>query len=308
MRQAAITKLIIWSAVAVLLIAVLTAGLLTGGFFLPFLSFSGISSGGFYENSADYTIGSYISDTAITDLEIHWSAGRVILEMTESDTLTATESGNSSEETTMRYLLRDGKLILRDYPTTPWFHWNTSSLTGKVLTVKIPQSMELSRLIVNAVSAESSVSGIGVYTLELDTVSGGVKLENATLRDLKLDTVSGQIDIRNVTAAKVEIDTVSGDVSYQGNTGALEFSTVSGDLNMVTTSLPAILEIDSTSGRATLTGETEDGFILDFDSVSGDFECDYPVRKTNGTYICGNGIGDYEFDSVSGDLIIRQPA
>ena len=145
------------------------------------------------------------------------------------------------------------------------------------------------------VSVDFEVRVPAGVTFEGRTVSGDV--EALGLRsDVEARTVSGDVDVSTTGVARG--GTVSGSVDIEMGSldwRRLEFSTVSGD---ITVRLPAGLDAE-----------------IDFESLTGDFDSDFPVdverqrKRFVGSELSGT-IGDggrrLSFHTVSGDVELRR--
>lgn len=142
----------------------------------------------------------------------------------------------------------------------------------------------------NNVSGTTDINTLRAQSLDIDTVSGGVKGE---LLEGSLD-VNGVSSSVNVTGLsdKVKIDTVSGRVILQFN------------------ELTEEVKVDTTSGRIEFTIPEDSEFYVHFDSVSGNFKCDMPVnivRQKGGDfegYVGSESSTNIDVDSVSGSFKI----
>ena len=105
----------------------------------------------------------------------------------------------------------------------------------KSLTVKIPQSTasSLTELKIDSASSEVSVTGITLTKkLNIDNVSGEIKLNNITAQTLDIDTASGSIAADGITVDVLKADTVNGDISANGAIKRIESDATSGAVNI----------------------------------------------------------------------------
>ena len=105
----------------------------------------------------------------------------------------------------------------------------------------------------------------------------------------------------------LEIESVSGDVSLNKiNAEDLLFDSVSSSFTATLLPQTKNIEIDQVSGDVMLTmPKDNEGFVLEFDSISGDLISDFDTRRIDGKIVCGSlqtAQLDIEFSSVSGDL------
>ncbi len=146
MKTSAVIRIITWSVVAVLLLALLLAGL-TGGLTRLFGSWGwdwDWNWGGYsYSNSERYSAGSgSVSMQGIEDIQIDWTSGEVIVKTHEGSDITFSETGNySDEDLKMHYLVEDGKLTIRY--SASGMGWNIFNNINKKLEVNLPGELML---------------------------------------------------------------------------------------------------------------------------------------------------------------------
>lgn len=287
-RTGAIVRLIVFLLTAIILSALLMAALAwDGGFSFSFGGFS-------YKNADEYTEGSgeiSIAPDSIHEIEINWTSGSVTLEESGTNKLTVSEKGAEDSDSTLRYLVKNGKLTIQ-FAKSRTFGF--IRLPKKDLTVKIPKNI-----------AELSA-------LDLNVVSSDTHLTNISVKEIKFNSVSGDLDAKNVVCSKLDADTVSGDVSFihssemSGTVNTFEINTVSGETTINTQNAPDSVDCDSVSGDVTIAFANCDGFTADYDKVSGKFTSDFPIREVSDEKIYGNGKARFSLDTVSGNVRIEK--
>lgn len=289
MKRGAIARLVIWSLTALLLTGLLVSVLVfrsVGGDFRDW-DFSIGPSGYTYKNASDYTAGGGEIYDAVSAIEVNWISGSINIEAYDGDSLQISETGAEGSEEQLRYLVRNGRLIIQYRKSG--FNWFFSKTHKKSLTVKVP--------------AETAA---GLLKLETDSVSAQVKISGITAADCDISNVSGDITLDNVKLGRLDFDTVSGDLTASGEINAFESDSTSGTVNVSTAVTPGKIESDSVSGDVIFAIPSDSGFRVEFDSVSGDFDSDFPLKKQGDKYISGSGAAEYEADTTSGDFIIRE--
>ena len=132
--------------------------------------------------------------------------------------------------------------------------------------------------------------------LTASTISGNVAIKKAIARGLTLSTVSGSIGIEDATCERVESQAVSGDVWFSGE---LEPN--------------GRYELSSHSGSVKVAIGSKTGFQVDASSFSGGIRTDLPLnvdgmrksgRSLQGRY--GNGSAILDLNSFSGSIIITK--
>jgi DUF4097 and DUF4098 domain-containing protein YvlB len=126
---------------------------------------------------------------------------------------------------------------------------------------------------VKTASADTEIEG-HLRTLDVNGVSGDVRVRGEISDDATVRTVSGDIELERVDG-DLSVQTVSGDARVRGTAGSVEAKSVSGDIRL----------------EALTAGETR------FSSVSGDIEIG----------IAAGSMLDVDAGSTSGDLASEVP-
>lgn len=133
------------------------------------------------------------------------------------------------------------------------------------------------------------------------TTSGKIHV-SGSFREFSAESTSGDIDAQ-IHAEQADFDTISGKLTISGAIGDLEAESVSGQVEFTASgNAPQTLDISTTSGAVALTLPENAGFTMDFDTVSGNFDSDIAISLQKNRYICGDGSGNYEIETVSGSL------
>lgn len=116
MKNSALLRIIIWSIVLVILLAV--TGLAIAGFFGfdSIISFDGISIGNSYryKDADSYLTGEFsIEAPSIKSIDLEWVAGSVDISVGEGDKIVVSESGYNDEDERLRYRIKDGKIDIK---------------------------------------------------------------------------------------------------------------------------------------------------------------------------------------------------
>ena len=308
MKKSAIVRIIVWSLTALILVGVMV---LVMAFSANFqwddmenfnLGFVGES----YSNSGEYEVGSASFSENIKDIKIHWTSGSVTIETYDGDTLEISEEEISDSDWQMRHRLRDGKLTIRFKKSSGF--WSFGRTPKKQLTVKIPEKMldGMNTLSVDGVSAKVSVSDVVLSKkLQIDTVSGDVTLSDVQVREFEMDSVSANLTATRFTVNEFDFDTVSGNATIDGSVEKVKFDTTSGNLKVTSSVVPGEIDFSSISGDCRLDIPEGKGFTAELDTVSGKIDCDFPTINKGKKIVSGNGAAEFDFDTVSGDVVIR---
>jgi Putative adhesin len=155
------------------------------------------------------------------------------------------------------------------------------------LRVQIPKGSELD---VTTVSADVTSDGVqGVQRLR--TVSGDIAAELGPA-DLEVKSVSGDVKLRgHGQPAQLTVGTVSGDVHLDHGAGALEATTVSGEITASLDSAHSV-RAHSTSGDLRIDARLGSGADFEAQTVSGDVKVRAPSA---------DGF-QYDVATLSGDI------
>lgn len=152
--------------------------------------------------------------------------------------------------------------------------------------------------------------GLEAGRLAVRTVSGNLELDRALCGEVVYKSVSGDLDASDM-AGSVQAETMSGDLEVSGSVQSVKLSTASGDITVDSTTAPQSMELRSKSGDCQAAFPGGEGFTLQFETVSGDLDSDFPLvgpigaRSGEAIYLDG-GQRSYRMASVSGDLTLRQ--
>lgn len=290
MKASAIIRIVIYLILLAFLVSIFALGMYwhqTGS--LPWnldLHLGGISFGGYtYRNSGAYSVGAdKIDPTGITRLEINWMDGAVNILPNTGNQIQLTEDTSLAYEDQLRYLVSEDTLIIQyAAPRTGLYQLNDN----KQLTVALPESVAQN-----------------LQEIQVDAVSANVHMQDITANTCDIDNVSGDYEITGCDFGQLVFDSVSGRCNLTGSARKLELDTMSGNITLNLTNAPQEISMDTVSGDLSLTLPEGTGFTAEFDSVSGDLNCNQPMTKKGDQYICGNGAVEIEADSVSGDLIL----
>ena len=179
--------------------------------------------------------------------------------------------------------------IYVDYPRLSGiFSWNETELT-----ITMPKDMDDRKLVYTSVSGDVDIAtGLEVREVSVNTTSGDVQVSDITCEEFRSGTVSGRLDIKGYVENEIRVETVSGDTDIRifGRTEYIDVDSVSGDVDIFL--------------------EDNMEFKFNFDTVSGDFDCEFPVYAQGGKndrngYTDENADLDIDINTVSGDLRIR---
>ncbi len=306
MKNSAIVRIVIWSAVIVLLI-VAAVVMVNGGW--GFSTGAGIGSVYKYSDSSSYSIGDFSANAdEISSIDIEWISGSVNISEYDGDDIEVTEDGFEDEDTKLRYRIKNGKLYIRFVKSG----WRNGIIFGvgklsleKDLTILVPKGKQLRELDMELVSSSVEVNGISADDVDIDTVSGAVNIENLITNDIDIEGVSGAITLKDITARTVDIDHVSGKIEFSGAVREIDFNTVSGGITAEFSEVPEIVSIDAVSG-STHIRMPKTGISAEIDSVSGNVYAFGNKFGKSGEFTVGDGYMKLNVDTVSGGVEIKE--
>ena len=220
----------------------------------------------------------------VTEIQIKWIAGSIRV---EPGKVTAIEFQETESEMPLKYSLQNGQLKILFSEDVKTLMSLKKISTQKDLTITVPEGWAGKKLDIENISSETRISGLNLEKVEYEGVSGDFLLEGC------------QVD-------QAEVETVSGDARIESDVRELECETVSGDGTLITHSQPEKLSLNTVSGQMKMELPENIGFTLDFDSLSGKLNCDFPTTKDGSQYTCGSGACQMEIETVSGDAEISK--
>jgi hypothetical protein len=295
MKTSALIRIFVYSFIALVLTGVLVWGI-GGNHNINFFSFniSNLFGGsGISYNDDEYKIGDgEVPKDQVSEIQVNWTAGDVKVVPYIGDTagrdviFFSEESGTQLEEDyEMRYKVEDGVLKIMFAKPNVKFQGIFKSL-DKDLTINVPIDTILS-------------------DVTIDTVSANIDLESIHADLFDLATVSGDIDCALLIADSMEAETVSGKILWSEATfGTVSAESVSGEVKVAFLTMPTNIQIETVSGAMTLGLPENDGFKVDYDKVSGDFDCEFDVKINKNMAMYKNGENKISLETVSGNMKI----
>lgn len=299
MKRNAITRIIIWSVVIVVLLAAMCAIMfdVSRSRHHMYTDFASVTSPiEAVEVVPDETSvyvpvsneRSTFSASEVREIEIEWVAGDILIQPHDTDTITVRQDGTTDSSYAMVYSCKDGKLKIQFCEDSVMNKLNIgfNTTVSKDLTIYVPRDWECK-------------------SLEIDAASANVEVNDMVIREVEIDTASGTCAFENCTVGEIDIDSASGDVRFIGSLDILECDAASANVYAVLSNVPSRLDMDSMSGDLDITLPTDAGFTLRMDAMKSDFSSDFETALKNGSYVCGDGACRINVDAMSGNVIIR---
>lgn len=276
MKKNALSRIIIFSILTLVLITALICGLL----FRDSIHFGGTFHG--IKNGIQAEQMQFDADQ-IREIEILWVAGNIAMAPSAGSTVSYQTDGAVSSHPTV-YLLSGDKLTIAFCEKGDL----GARVPRKSLTISVPDDCCYARVTV-------------------DSVSSKISLTNLAADDMTLNTVSGDCTLTNCSMKSVELNTVSGELHYEGSIDTLKCRGVSADCYLNLANAPRKLQFDTVSGNHTLILPDFCGFTARIESLSGKFSSEYATSVNGDKSVYGDGACSIAMDSMSGSLTIQKP-
>ena len=240
-----------------------------------------------YDSAEKYTPGDWAQTVLITSIDIEWISGKVEILPHYYGYLAVSESSESalSNDTTMHWYY-DGE-TLRIKPGASGV--SKDSIPEKNLTVYVPVGYSFSDIDIVTSEAEVSVSESGANFVDIKTGSGKVDLQlDGKSQEISVKTISGEVTVSGSASRRVNIETVSASASV--------YNTLTPDTTLM----------KSVSGNITYYLDGDEGFTLKYSTESGSFNNQFAATEKNGEYIVGDGVGNINIETVSGNIKVNK--
>lgn len=193
MKSNAITRIILYSILIVLLLGILVLALCGG-----FSAFGG-QSGEFNSTQASFNAAS------IQDLEIDWAAGTITIQPGDTDQIVISESGYFTQRYAMVCREKNGTLSIDHSSPGFWF----GSAPSKDLTITVPADWVCKELELDGAALEISINDLSIGSLDVDGAANEITF-TGSLDSLDCDGASCELTLTCVNKPKsIELDGAS---------------------------------------------------------------------------------------------------
>lgn len=295
MKTNAIIRIIIFSIVICILLALLIGGIHWGSGGFGFFRFKSDAMApvtdiddmdGVDGPPSNATHSSGFADASTLDkLSIDWVSGTITIRPGDTDTILYEETGVTDSEYRMVVKEKGGTLHLQYCKDGFRLSWPFN--LSKDLTVTVPRDWVCREL-------------------EIDAASATVEMEDLTVQEFDLNTASGACKMVNCELTEVSVDTASGDVDFSGTLQSFECNSASARITLVLDNVPKQIEVDTASGDVDLTLPADAGFTAQVDGMSTHFSSEFSTTTQNSRYVCGDGKCAIQVDAMSADVTIRK--
>ena len=244
----------------------------------------------------------------IKNLEIEWVSGNVKIIRGEGKNITFSESDPDGIDTDDRlYYTIDGNTLKIECCDSGKIQIGININGGcgnKELVLMIPQDMLLMDINVDTTSADVEMAGIvAERDIIVCTTSGDLNISETGCEAAFLDSTSGKLDFSGASR-EVHANTISGKIAFSGDCNEFEADSTSGKVEAAFSHMPDELDIETVSGAVRLDLPGDAAFKLEYDTVSGSMDCEFPVIMYDGAYFVNDGGTEIDVDTTSGNLKI----
>ena len=200
-------------------------------------------------------------------------------------------------------------MLFRSELTLPRRYWDFLQLSTVNGDVELDEGLEAGRLSIKATSGDIRFTQVNCEQIVFKSASGDLE-GSGIMGSIHAETSSGDVRLEGAMGA-VRTGTSSGDIDITGSVQELRCISASGDVQVRTTVVPQRLEVSSKSGDCEIYMPGGEGFVLQFSTVSGDLDTDFPLvgpvgaRSGEAIHLDGGG-RTFHITSVSGDISLRQ--
>ena len=295
MKRNAIVRIILWSIVLLVLLALFFALIyVPGGNFLkreekPEASMVPVPIIEQQDNSQLPMNIAKADPSQIHEMAVEWAAGSIRILPKDITEIRITEEGTNQSQKPMVWKVRDGKLAIQ-YAESKKVSLGINTQWDEIskdLLIEVPKNWQCD-------------------SLEVTAAAASLEVKDLTIREMEFDGASGRCVFDNCTVEKLDLDTASGNVHFTGSLQQMDFDTASADILLELSNVPRSLDMDTASGNLDVTLPADAGFTVTLDSLSGDFESDFDTTMRGGSYVAGNGRCRIDVDAMSGDVTIRK--
>ena len=285
MKANAITRIIVWSLVIIVLAGILCTFLLKE-------TDRDNRNATAADPAAETAHGEAICIDAdsISNIKIEWAAGDItIVKKDYIPTIRIVEEVPADSRYQM-IVKTNGQTLKLQFceESTSLFGIGNHSVISKDLTIEVPEYWTCQEL-------------------ELDVAAANLEIHKLAITDVDIDGASGTCNFVNCMVSNLDIDTASGDVTFQGYLDSLDFDAASANFIGEFQNTPKSIDMDSMSGSLDIALPEDCGYSLTMDGMSTRFSSDFQGTEIrNGTHIYGDGRCRIQADGMNVDVNIRK--
>lgn len=282
------------------------------------LSFSSCYKPGQYKVSFHYDSSAYLSGEVyyldeIENVDIHWISGSINFAYRDDDVYQIDIKEELKGVESLKDVLDIRLVRSAIIDKTLKIYFCASGETYfpqnfyKNLTVTLPKDLSLNHIFTHSIDSEDNFSSLVCSSYDLYSVSGNINVNNINADEINIESVSASINANDVSLNnKLNVNSVSGEIDINKvKATELNIESVSSSLKMK--EITGYIDIDTTSGNTTYSLKENEGFFVNFSSVSGSFSSNTQYQRNDNEYsLTGEIITYINCDTVSGSIAINK--
>lgn len=308
MKKSAKNRIIVWSIVSGLLIAVLVLGIINiqniATFAVTPINIANI------KNLDDYVSGeAEFERDKIVSLDVNWASGEINVSRGDTDKVVISEDSDSEnvDDRMCWYLHNNGTLsIYSSKKSNVFFGLSFDKNKSKNLNIELPANMSFDDLHISSANADINVEFAIAEKVIVENATGNIDIKGIESDNVDITNVSGRIDVTCEKAREVSVSSVSGQINVKGDYREIDTESVSGSTNVYAGKDIISIDSDAVSGSIDVSVSNEiSGFIAEYESVSGSFDCDFNGKSNVDEFVYGDGKVEINLETVSGSMSVK---
>ena len=270
-------------------------------------------------DEAEYTV--KVADTKVIKIDFVSEEVEIVMSNEEDIRIVQATSYNLKEEDRLR-IKSSGKIINIDKKKINYsFNFLDGLNKSETITIYIPknfnkdlevktvsgsinlQDLQLEKIRCSSTSGYIKIEDLQIQEeLNLKSVSGDITLNQVNSNLIDINTTSGRIETYKVIAKTIRSTTTSGNVEFMGTCNKFKHNTTSGNLEASFNKMFKEATISSVSGDVNIEIHENDGFKVEYDTVSGDLTSKFSLDN----YMYKKDIAKIIVKTTSGNLKIEK--
>lgn len=266
-----------------------------------------------YDDSI-YFSGSTYYEEEINKIDIHWINGSIDIKYRDDELykIDVYEKYNGLDSVDSILEVRAMRTVISNKELKIYFCASGNNYFpnkfNKDLIITLPKELKLDSIYSHSIDSKDNFSSLDSSYYHLYSVSGSINVNNITAEDIDIETVSASLNIDKINITNnIDIDTVSGNSKItNAKSMKTNIDTVSGNIEIK--NIDSEIAIDSTSGNTIYSLNENEGFNINFTTVSGSFSSNVDYNRNGNIYTYnGETITYINCDTVSGSINVNKP-
>lgn len=185
-----------------------------------------------------------------------------------------------------------------------------SNISRNIL-IKLPSSYN-NNLDFKFTDGYANLSNMTLKTLKFQGVNADLDINVVTLTSGNFSTTNGDITLKDISSNDLSANTLDGEIYSTNLKGNVNLTTIEGDIFAGLSNEINNSKINTTNGDVNLELPPDNNFLIDYNTVSGDFDQysnssnfnKYDIKRNNRNYkiTIGTGTIPISITTVNGDL------